>query len=112
MGAEEKGSHKERVEAMQKKFDVSMTAQTVYIHTYDFSNVQTFVTDLAAMSGRVKDISGEAEKMVRTGHSQAREIQTRQQQLKHRCIHVAELQYKICRQQCVQVSYRHDLRNG
>lgn len=25
MGAEEKGSHKERVEAMQKKFDVSIT---------------------------------------------------------------------------------------
>ena len=24
MGAEEKGSHKERVEAMQKKFDVSL----------------------------------------------------------------------------------------
>ena len=42
------------------------------------------MTDLAATSGRVRDINSEAEKMVKAGHSQARDIQTRQQQLKQR----------------------------
>ena len=38
---------------------------------------KNFVTDLAATSGHVKDISNEAEKMVKAGHSQARAIQSR-----------------------------------
>ena len=42
------------------------------------------MTDLAATSGRVRDIHSEAERMVKTGHSQAREIQKRQHQLKQR----------------------------
>ena len=49
-------------------------------------NVQEFVTDLAATSGRVRDIISEAERMMKTGHSQARDIQTRQHQLNQRYV--------------------------
>lgn len=45
---------------------------------------QNFVVDLAATSGRVSDINSEADRMVKAGHSQAKEIQTRQKQLKLR----------------------------
>ena len=43
MGAEEKGSHKERVEAMQKKFDVRLLCITDHhitiLHTCAYYNV-------------------------------------------------------------------------
>ena len=42
------------------------------------------MTDLAATSGRMRDINSEAERMVKAGHSQAKDIQTRQHQLKQR----------------------------
>ncbi len=42
---------------------------------------QNFVTDLSATGVRVKEINDEAERMVKRGHSQARKIRTRQQQL-------------------------------
>ena len=44
------------------------------------------MTDLAATSGRVRDINSEAERMVKMGHSQARDIQSRQHQLNERWV--------------------------
>ena len=64
---------------------ISVFMQQSIVQPYSIS-AQNFVTDLAATSGRVKTISSEAERMVKAGHSQAREIQTRQQQLKRRYI--------------------------
>ena len=66
--------------------DVTVLCLLSYNAKFYFQTISTqnFVTDLAATSGRVKTISSEAERMVRAGHSQAREIQARQQQLKQR----------------------------
>ena len=117
MKAEEKGTAKEKVEAMQKKFDVSIcksayTAiaspmlieyvcgiqRTVYeyvtkcVHDiYNLTCLQNFVTDLTATSVRVKDINIEAEQMVKGGHSLARKIQARRQQLNDKWVKIYEM---------------------
>jgi spectrin beta len=62
MKAEEKGSGREKVEAMQKKFE-------------------TFCTDLAANSVRVMEVNNEADAMVKGGHHEASAIKQRQRQL-------------------------------
>ena len=48
------------------------------------SCTKNFVTDLTAMGVRVNEVNSEAEKMVRGGHSQARKIKARQQQLNNK----------------------------
>ena len=49
-----------------------------------YSCTKNFVTDLTAMGVRVNEVNSEAEKMVRGGHSQARKIKARQQQLNNK----------------------------